>query len=256
MSDEPSIHGDQLEHDEEVVDGLPVLAEVRAVERAAPAQLPVVQAAAVAATGFVAGAADAGAGQAPQRPQARPWPWVPAGSADAADRRQPHVRGRRPPGRQAGRVTGEVARAEVRPPWAFSLPLRNGMDGLTRARRGVLERLLHHGDEPVLVRVAQPSRDRVVFVARAERPRRGGVGGGADAAVARRRPGPQEVPRSLSLRSADRARGPLQPGVAGSGPPGAVRGAGVGDLRAADRVRAGRGDRASADVAARAPLPG
>jgi len=57
MNDEPSIHGDELEPDEEVVDGLPVLAEVRAVERAAPAQLPVIQAAAVAATGFVAGAA-------------------------------------------------------------------------------------------------------------------------------------------------------------------------------------------------------
>ncbi len=63
----------------------------------------------------------------------------------------------------------EAVRVEVRPPWAFSLPLRNGMDGLTRVRRGVLERLLHHGDEPVLIRVGQPSRDRVVFVARAER---------------------------------------------------------------------------------------
>ncbi len=41
---------------EEVVDGLPVLAELRAVERASPA-LPAVQAAAAAATGFVAGAA-------------------------------------------------------------------------------------------------------------------------------------------------------------------------------------------------------
>jgi hypothetical protein len=41
----------------EVVDGLPVLAEVRTVERAAPAALPAVQVAAVAATGFVAGAA-------------------------------------------------------------------------------------------------------------------------------------------------------------------------------------------------------
>ena len=41
----------------EVVDGLPVLAEVRTVERAAPASLATVQVAAVAATGFVAGAA-------------------------------------------------------------------------------------------------------------------------------------------------------------------------------------------------------
>jgi len=43
--------------DVEIVDGLPVLAEVRTVERAAPAGLPAVQVAAVAATGFVAGAA-------------------------------------------------------------------------------------------------------------------------------------------------------------------------------------------------------
>lgn len=42
---------------EETVDGLPVLAEVRPVEPAAPRQLPAVQAAAAAATGFVAGAA-------------------------------------------------------------------------------------------------------------------------------------------------------------------------------------------------------
>jgi hypothetical protein len=41
----------------EIVDGLPVLAEVRTVERGATAALPAVQVAAVAATGFVAGAA-------------------------------------------------------------------------------------------------------------------------------------------------------------------------------------------------------
>lgn len=45
------------EPDFEVVDGLPVLAEVRTVERGVPAPLPAVQVAAVAATGFVAGAA-------------------------------------------------------------------------------------------------------------------------------------------------------------------------------------------------------
>jgi hypothetical protein len=43
--------------DEETVDGLPVLAQVRPIERASTASLPAVQAAAVAATGFVAGAA-------------------------------------------------------------------------------------------------------------------------------------------------------------------------------------------------------
>lgn len=45
------------EPEEEVVDGFPVLAEVRTVERVSPASLPAVQAAAAAATGFVAGAA-------------------------------------------------------------------------------------------------------------------------------------------------------------------------------------------------------
>jgi hypothetical protein len=43
--------------DEETVDGLPVLADVRTIERASAAALPAVQAAAAAATGFVAGAA-------------------------------------------------------------------------------------------------------------------------------------------------------------------------------------------------------
>jgi hypothetical protein len=41
----------------EIVDGLPVLADVRPLEPAQPAALPAVQAAAAAATGFVAGAA-------------------------------------------------------------------------------------------------------------------------------------------------------------------------------------------------------
>jgi len=42
---------------EETVQGVPVLAEVRAVAPPSPASLPAVQAAAVAATSFVAGAA-------------------------------------------------------------------------------------------------------------------------------------------------------------------------------------------------------
>jgi hypothetical protein len=42
---------------EETVQGVPVLAEVRAIQPHLPASLPAVQAAAVAATGFVAGAA-------------------------------------------------------------------------------------------------------------------------------------------------------------------------------------------------------
>jgi hypothetical protein len=69
MIEDPRINGQDAEHQdngqpaeydetvEETVDGLPVLAEVRAIERASPASLPAVQAAAAAATGFVAGAA-------------------------------------------------------------------------------------------------------------------------------------------------------------------------------------------------------
>jgi 3-methyladenine DNA glycosylase/8-oxoguanine DNA glycosylase len=41
------------------------------------------------------------------------------------------------------------------------------MDGVLRRRGGVLERLLHHEDEPVLVRVAQTAPDEVLFGARA-----------------------------------------------------------------------------------------
>jgi hypothetical protein len=47
----------EVEPGEEVVDGLPVLADVRALEPSSPSALPAVQAAAAAATGFVAGAA-------------------------------------------------------------------------------------------------------------------------------------------------------------------------------------------------------
>jgi hypothetical protein len=61
MTDEGSTNGDGLrdgtDADVEIVDGFPVLAEVRTIERSQPASLPAVQAAAAAATGFVAGAA-------------------------------------------------------------------------------------------------------------------------------------------------------------------------------------------------------
>jgi 3-methyladenine DNA glycosylase/8-oxoguanine DNA glycosylase len=55
----------------------------------------------------------------------------------------------------------------VRPPWPYRLPAHGGVDGVLRHRAGVLERLLHHGQEPVVVRVAQSVRDRVLFGARA-----------------------------------------------------------------------------------------
>jgi hypothetical protein len=59
MSDELEFSGEAIleGEPEETVDGLPVLAEVRPIERPAAAALPAVQAAAAAATGFVAGAA-------------------------------------------------------------------------------------------------------------------------------------------------------------------------------------------------------
>jgi 3-methyladenine DNA glycosylase/8-oxoguanine DNA glycosylase len=63
-------------------------------------------------------------------------------------------------------VTSVERRVEVTPAGSFRLP-RGGMDGTLRRRAGVLERLLHHDGEPVLVRVAQTAPDRVLFGARA-----------------------------------------------------------------------------------------
>jgi 3-methyladenine DNA glycosylase/8-oxoguanine DNA glycosylase len=50
------------------------------------------------------------------------------------------------------------------------------MDGMLRRRGTVLERLLHHGEEPVVVRVAQPAPDRVLFGARARTREAAGYG--------------------------------------------------------------------------------
>ena len=58
-------------------------------------------------------------------------------------------------------------RVEVTPRWTFALRRHHGMDGLTRSRGGVLHRLLHQGADPVAIRVAQLSADRVLFGARA-----------------------------------------------------------------------------------------
>jgi 3-methyladenine DNA glycosylase/8-oxoguanine DNA glycosylase len=58
-------------------------------------------------------------------------------------------------------------REELTPVGPFRLPRRNGQDGLVRRRGDVLERLLHHEGQPVVVRVAQPAPDRVLFGARA-----------------------------------------------------------------------------------------
>ncbi|MDQ6729238.1 MAG: hypothetical protein M3022_02760 [Actinomycetota bacterium] len=65
---------------------------------------------------------------------------------------------------------GSEIRIEVRPTWPFRLPRGTGMDGLLRRRGKVLHRLLHAGEEPVSVRVAQITPDRVLFGARARDP--------------------------------------------------------------------------------------
>src|SRR4051795_10281463 len=57
-------------------------------------------------------------------------------------------------------------RVTVRPRWAFRLP-GGAPDGVLRRRGGVLERLVHVDDQPVVVRVAQTAADEVLFGARA-----------------------------------------------------------------------------------------
>jgi 3-methyladenine DNA glycosylase/8-oxoguanine DNA glycosylase len=59
-------------------------------------------------------------------------------------------------------------RREVEPVGPFRLPRWSGMDGLLRRRGDVLERLLHRGATPVLVRVAEPSPGRVLLGAWAQ----------------------------------------------------------------------------------------
>ena len=128
------------------------------------------------------------------------------------------------------------------------------MDGVLRRRGGVLERLLHHEGEPVLVRVAQTAPDASCSArARSTRgPRR--------TAIARMRfaLGVDEDLRAFHRRF---ARDPLigrslrrRPWLRVAPAPGAVRGAGLGDLRAADRVRARGRDRAPPRRRARAAL--
>jgi 3-methyladenine DNA glycosylase/8-oxoguanine DNA glycosylase len=77
------------------------------------------------------------------------------------------VSGIRRAGVVASGAPGVEVRVEVRPRFVFALPLRGGLDGLSRVRRGVLHRLVHAGEHPVLVRVAQLSPERVLFGARA-----------------------------------------------------------------------------------------
>jgi 3-methyladenine DNA glycosylase/8-oxoguanine DNA glycosylase len=54
-------------------------------------------------------------------------------------------------------------RVEVVPRWPFRLPAHGGRDGVMRRRGGVLERLLHFDERPVVVRVAQTGERCVLF---------------------------------------------------------------------------------------------
>ena len=56
---------------------------------------------------------------------------------------------------------------EVRPKWPLRLPRWGGPGGLARVRDGALRRLLHAGDEAVVVSVRAPARHRLLFAARA-----------------------------------------------------------------------------------------
>jgi DNA-3-methyladenine glycosylase II len=67
-------------------------------------------------------------------------------------------------------------RVEVTPAGPFRLPRLGGMDGVLRLRGGVLERLLHHHEQPVHVRVAQTARDAVLFGARSHSAEAAGYG--------------------------------------------------------------------------------
>lgn len=58
-------------------------------------------------------------------------------------------------------------RVEVAPRSPYRLPLVGGVDGVLRRRGSVLERLLHCGEESVVVRVAQTASDAMTFGARA-----------------------------------------------------------------------------------------
>jgi len=63
-----------------------------------------------------------------------------------------------------------AVRVEARPRWPLRLQRFSGMDGVLRCRRGVLHRLLSVEGAPVLLRAAQPARDRVVLDARSQTP--------------------------------------------------------------------------------------
>jgi 3-methyladenine DNA glycosylase/8-oxoguanine DNA glycosylase len=57
----------------------------------------------------------------------------------------------------------EPLTVEVRPPWPFRLPRGSGGDATAATRGGILCRLLHVDERPVLVRSWQPQRQRILL---------------------------------------------------------------------------------------------
>ena len=108
--------------------------------------------AAVVAGSFVVGAATAVVVAHRRAQRASGEGVAQAPRSGAGRRREPLVPRRRAPAQPQAVI--EVRR-EVRPVWPARLP-RPGMDGLTRRRDDVLERLLHVDGAPATVRVAQP----------------------------------------------------------------------------------------------------
>ena len=162
----------------------------------------------------------------------------------------PRVRGGRC-NQSPSEATVEI-RVECEPHWPLRLP-GGGADGVMRTRGGVLERLLHVEEAPVVLRAAATGGGR-----RDDR-RPGSLARPAELAIERMRfalgVDDDLAPfharfRCDALIGRSRAAVPwLRPAAAA----GALRGTRLGDLRAADRVRAGRGDRA-ADRARARPL--
>jgi DNA-3-methyladenine glycosylase II len=74
---------------------------------------------------------------------------------------------------------------EVSPPSPFRLPGYGSEDGVMRVQRGVISRLLHVEDSPVLVRAWEPGKDRVALRAEPLDPRSIAAPGPTDSAPAR-----------------------------------------------------------------------
>ena len=186
--------------------------------------LPAVQAAAVAATGFVAGAATVavdppprGARKALRRRAAR----ARRGGGAAADRR---ARARSwstctcsaASDRARGRRSEPSCASRSRPAWPFRLPRAAGSTACCACRGGVLHRLVHRRrTSRSLVRVAQTARATACCSARGRASR-----AAAERAIERMRfalgvdDDLRAVPRALPLRPADRARRARRPGAA------------------------------------------